>query len=86
MALQDYFTHFEPNKFSSWRKNYEGRIIAIRKQNLPFPLVIRAELEPDNWAAAWQNQQNELCALQKLRSAWAESSLSARRPWVISYP
>ena len=36
------------------------------------------------WAAAWQNQRNNLCAQQRLRSAWAsaqsdESSLSAWR-------
>ena len=36
------------------------------------------------WAAAWQNQQNDLCAQQRLRSAWAsaqpdQSSLSAWR-------
>ena len=36
------------------------------------------------WAASWQNQQNDLCSLQRLRSAWAstqsdQSSLSAGR-------
>ena len=25
------------------------------------------------WAAAWQNQQNDLCAQQRLRSAWASA-------------
>ena len=25
------------------------------------------------WAAAWQNQQNDLCALRRLRSAWASA-------------
>ena len=39
------------------------------------------------WATSWQNQQNGMCAQQRLRSAWAsaqsdQSSLSA---W-ISYP
>ena len=37
-----------------------------------------------NWAASWQNQQNDLCAQQRLGSAWAsaqsdQSSLSAWR-------
>ena len=26
-----------------------------------------------NWATAWQDQQNDLCAQRKLRSAWASS-------------
>ena len=25
------------------------------------------------WAAAWQNQQNDLCAQRRLRSAWASA-------------
>ena len=38
-----------------------------------------------NWAISWQNQQNDMCAQRRLRSAWAstqvwlESSLSAWR-------
>ena len=37
-----------------------------------------------NWATAWQNQQNNLCAQQRLKSAWAsaqsdQSLLSAWR-------
>ena len=36
----------------------------------------------NNWVAAWQNQQNDLCAQRRLRSTWAsaqsdQSSLSA---------
>ena len=35
-----------------------------------------------NWFSAWQNQQNDLCAHQGLRSAWAstQSDLSLRCP------
>ena len=48
------------------------------------------------WSSAWQNQQNDLCAQRRLRSAWAsaqsdQSSLSAWRNigpltiyWVLS--
>ena len=32
------------------------------------------------WAAAWQNQQNDLCAQRRLRSAWA----SAQLMWVFA--
>ena len=34
------------------------------------------------WAAAWQNQQNDLCTQQRLRSAWvsAQSDPSLRCP------
>ena len=35
---------------------------------------LTATLNPnDNWAAAWQNHQNDLCAQQRLRSAWAST-------------
>ena len=27
----------------------------------------------DIWAASWQNQQNGMCAQQRLRSAWASA-------------
>ena len=44
------------------------------------------ELQPMylKWAAAWQNQQNDLCTQRRLRSAWAsaqsdQSSVSAWR-------
>ena len=32
-----------------------------------------------NWASAWQSLQNDMCAQRRLRSDWAESSLSAWR-------
>ena len=44
------------------------------------------------WTAAWQNQQNDMCAKRRLRSAWApaKSDQSLRFPyedaWVLSYP
>ena len=36
----------------------------------------------ENWATAWQNQQNDLCAQRRLRSAWAsaQSDQSQRCP------
>ena len=43
------------------------------------------------WATSWQNQQNVMCAQQRLRSAWAsaQSDESLRCPheeaWVLSY-
>ena len=47
------------------------------------------KIKNTNWAAAWQNQQNDLCAQRKLRSAWAsaqsdQSSLCT--PWVAKDP
>ena len=35
------------------------------------------------WAAAWQNQQNDLCAQRRLRSAWAatQSDQSSQSAW-----
>ena len=43
------------------------------------------------WAAAWQNQQNDLCAERRRRSAWTfaqsdQSSLSAWRTLRFNYP
>ena len=44
------------------------------------------------WAAAWQNQQNDLCAQRRLRSAWtsthSDQSLLcahwvAKDPWLL---
>ena len=40
------------------------------------------QINVNNWAASWQNQQNGICAQRRLRSTWAtwsESSLSAWR-------
>ena len=47
------------------------------------------------WACAWQNQQNDLCAQRRLRSAWASSLgicpvwsvfvVRLKKPWVLSY-
>ena len=37
---------------------------------------------PNKWVAAWQNQQNDLCAQRRLRSAWA-SAQSGRIPRLI---
>ena len=36
----------------------------------------------ENWATAWQNQQNDLCTQRRLRSAWlsAQSDQSLRCP------
>ena len=40
----------------------------------------------------WQNQQNDMCAQRKLRSAWASPSqirifaVRMKKPWVLSYP
>ena len=36
------------------------------------------------WAAAWQNQQNDTYAQQRLRSAWA--SVCMKKARVLSYP
>ena len=43
------------------------------------------------WPASWQNQQNDLCAQPRLRSAWAPPSLFRiftvliKKYWVLSY-
>ena len=43
------------------------------------------------WATSWQNQQTDMCALRRLRSAWApaqsdQSLHFMKKPWVLSYP
>ena len=44
------------------------------------------------WATSWQNQQNGMCAQQRLRSAWASARsirvFAARmtKVWVLRYP
>ena len=47
----------------------------LRNSSIRWPL-------DDNWAASWQNQQNDLCAQQRLSSAWAstQSHQSLRCP------
>ena len=37
------------------------------------------------WDTSWQNQQNDLCAQRRLRSAWA-SAVRMKKAWVLSYP
>ena len=47
-----------------------------------------------SWACAWQNQQNDLCAQRRLKSAWATAWISLiivfavhmKKPWVLSHP
>ena len=43
---------------------------------------LRLRYTNDKWAASWQNQQ--LCAQQRLRSAWA--AVRMKKAWVLSYP
>ena len=45
------------------------------------------------WAAAWQNQQNDLCAQPRLGSAWASAlslirvfAVRMKEVWVLFYP
>ena len=57
-------------------------ILVVRKKNLLVPYS-------NIWAAAWQNQQNDMCAQRRLRSAWAsvksdQSSLCTQ--WVAKNP
>ena len=56
---------------------WTGWYFVLHKQVLPW-------CSSYNWASPWQNQQNDPCAQQRLRSAWAsaqtdQSSLSAWR-------
>ena len=54
--------------------------VCMRKHwTLGYPYVAKWRLI---WAAAWQNQQNDLCDQQRLRSAWAsaQSDQSLRCP------
>ena len=44
-------------------------------QGLPMVYLIVS-----NWAAAWQNQQKDLCAPQRLRSTWAQSDQRLHSP------
>ena len=51
--------------------------------NAPFQLRLEHMNYRHKWANAWQNQQNHICAQQRLRSAWSESSLSAwKKPYL----
>ena len=44
------------------------------------------------WAVTWQNQQNDMCAQRRLRSAWHPPNLIGvfavfmNKAWVLSYP
>ena len=44
------------------------------------------------WTVAWQNQQNDMCAQRRLRSAWHPPSLirvfsvHMKKAWVLTYP
>ena len=58
----------------------------ILKSSLNFALCII------NWATTWQNQQNDICAQRRLRSAWAICpiwsvfAVRMKKLWVLSYP
>ena len=49
--FQEYFTYIEPIVHRRWRKpeNPEKNHLTIRKQNLAFPHMTRARLEPQRW-------------------------------------
>ena len=36
------------------------------------------------WATSWQNQQNDMCAQQRLRSAWASAQSDQSLPCALS--
>ena len=38
----------------------------------------------EKWAAAWQNQQNYLCAQRRLRSAWASAQTDQSLCWALN--
>ena len=42
----------------TWRCSETGRVLKYKRSNT-------------KWDASWQNQQNDLCAQRRLRSAWA---------------
>ena len=75
--------------------SFDRRIYIVRKSNLWIPanmkflptvnlmllLLPKGDKSPI-WSAAWQNQQNDLCAQRRLRTAWAsaQSDKSLRCP------
>ena len=42
----------------------------------------------NTWAAAWQNQQNDVCTQRRLsiRPVWSVFAVRMKKPWVLSYP
>ena len=59
----------------------------------PFTLCLKwSHINIKIWAASCENQQNGMCAQQRLRSAWHLPSLirvftvGVKKPWVLSYP
>ena len=59
------------------------RILAtIKKNKESVPLLIAIAAPFLLWAASWRNQQNDMCAQRRLRSAWAcaQSDQSLRCP------
>ena len=62
---QSTFGHRDYTECSFWRNEKSVPPTALMYDNI--------------WTAAWQNQQNDLCAQQRLGSAWASSqSVSLR--------
>ena len=61
----------------SWRGSYDWWS-NLENENLIFFFYLK-----QIWAAAWRNQQNDLCAQRILRSAQSDQS---SQPWVLSYP
>ena len=53
--FQEYFTYIEPIVHQRWAKTGEPgkKHLTIRKQNLAFPHVTRARLEPQRWETEW---------------------------------
>ena len=59
--------------FTFWLYNPDacpGCISKLQNCNTNWELSLSYE---KIWAASWQNQQNDLCAKQRLRSAWASA-------------
>ena len=67
---------------NNWVTESHEKLNKFRRMNCPFCDFVRENgqiIAFSIWAASWQNQQNGMCAQQRLSSAWAsESSLS---PW-----
>ena len=47
-----------------------------------FDCGAHTETKGNNWAAAWQNQRNSMCAQRKLGSAWAAAQSDQSLLWV----
>ena len=81
------FLHlYRPVPLKGLRRNSK-QVCKKKKEKKKKKLRINIDNQNHKWACAWQNQQIDLCAQRKLRSAWAsaQSDQSLRYPHEESF-